>query len=93
MELSENGVASIEKLDGRCLSGSVLPDDGEGIVDIEVFCYLLQLVLAIFRCPPGTRHEVDGEAGGAALEAVCDNTQEFHDIHAPSSVLYGYYIT
>ena len=48
-EVAENGVSTVKKIEERGLTGCVLSDESDGVVDKQSVCDFLKLVFFIFR--------------------------------------------
>lgn len=49
-EITENGIAAIEQIDGGCFAGSILANESDRVKYIKLIGNGLQLVLFVFRC-------------------------------------------
>ena len=48
-EVAENGVSTVKKIEERSLTGCVLSDESDGVVNKQSVCDFLKLVFFIFR--------------------------------------------
>ena len=77
-EITENGIAAIEQIDGGCLTGSIFANEGHRVKYIKLIGNSLQLVLFIFRCLFGFCYKVNGEVIAAIFKIACDYSKKFH---------------
>ena len=76
-EITENGIAAIEQIDGGCFAGSILANESDRVKYIKLIGNGLQLVLFVFRCLFGFRYKVNGEVITALLKLLATTRRSF----------------
>ena len=85
-EITENGIAAIEQIDGGCFAGSILANESDRVKYIKLIGNGLQLVLFVFRCLFGFRYKVNGEVITSILKIACDYSKKFH-VQTPPQIV------